>query len=145
MKQLNNVKLFAESFKGQDLHGQDLSNSVFTACDFDDADLTDANCEHTDFTGSRMRHTKCTRTNFKDAKLAVIFHPSDCLGMTLTLNCKTFMGMKISKQWWYGWLYFAMEMAPELDKSSDLRDKLRALIGVERFFRMKEMFRSRQL
>jgi len=144
-EKLSNQKFFAVSYKERDFSKQDMSGSDFICCNFDDADLTDANCSNCDFTGSTMRRTKCTRTNFMNSQLGTIFHPSDCYGMTLTLSCKTFQAMKISKQWWYGWLYFAMQMTPELEKGKDLRDNLRAMIGTDRFARLKEMFRTRQL
>lgn len=145
MEQLDHKTFFNKSFAGQDLSKQNLSHSTFICCDFDNADLSDADCSSASFSGCTMRKTKCTRTNFANAELGCVFHPSDCYGMTLTMSCKTFIGMKISKQWWFGWLYFAMQMVPELERGRDLRDNLKAMIGIDRYARLKEMFRTRQL
>src|SRR5678816_3146824 len=116
-------KIYNRSFAGMNLAKKKLRQSLFFQCSFDDADLTDADCEGSEFVGSTFRRTICYRTNFKDAKLPCIFEPKDCFGMTLTMQCQTFSGMKISPLWWWGWIYFATLMHPiTLPGQEDLRD-----------------------
>jgi hypothetical protein len=143
---MSNIKKeFRTDYSGQDLSGQDLSCTDFICCRFDQADLSDANCTGCDFTGSSMKGTKCTRTNFTNAKLACIFYPRDCYGMTLTLHCRTFTGMSISRMWWYGFLYCAMLMQPEFEEGKDPRDTLIALMGSEKYLKIKSLFTRRQI
>jgi len=142
---LSRKKFFRKDFSGQDLSGQDLSYSEFVCCNFTDANLSNANCSHSDFTGSVLERTKCTHTNFMKTRLACAFRPSDAYGMTLTLECKTFKGMVISKIWWHGFVYFAMLMKPEEDNGKDLRDKIIEAFGVERYAKIKRLFATREI
>ncbi|MGI4815923.1 MAG: pentapeptide repeat-containing protein [Janthinobacterium lividum] len=143
---LTKVKYFRKDFSEQDLSKQDLSNSDFICCNFNKTNLTDCDCTNSIFTGSTMKGTICLRTNFRNAKLDCIFHPSDCMGMTLTLSCRTFTGMSISKLWWYGFMYCAMLMKPEFEAGSkDPRDIIIALMGSEKYNKMKILFRDRQI
>lgn len=138
-------KFFRKDFSGQDLSGQDLSHSDFICCNFKDANLSNANCSFSDFTGSNLANTKCTHTNFMKSCLACHFYPSDAYGMTLTLECRTFKAMQISKMWWYGFIYFGMLMTPELDKGKDSRDYIITAIGKERYLRLTALFRRREI
>lgn len=145
MESLSRQKFFRKDFKGQDLSGADLSYSEFTCCNFRDANLSNANCSYSDFTGSILVNTKCTHTNFMKSKLACAFQPSDAFGMTLTLECRTFKGMVISKMWWFGYIYFAMLMKPEEENGKDLRDKIIEAIGTERYLKLHRLFSSREI
>lgn len=135
------------SFEGQDLKNQDLSGSVFTNCNFDNADLREANCSRCDFTGSTFRHTLLTRTNFAQSKLAAtVFEPNDCYGMTITLECRTFQNARIGQLHWYSWLMFLASMEPlSFPVKDKLRDNLLALIGAERYVKLKTMFAQREM
>lgn len=146
MKRKYKNTYFREDFSGQDLSGKDLSSTEFVACNFTKADLSNADCSNCDFTASILKDTKCTNTNFSHSCLACMFHPSDCFGMTLTLDCRTFSRMNISLKWWFSFLYFAMQMVPEKEKGIDLRDKLKQeVIGSQRFERLQTLFKNRQL
>lgn len=135
------------SFEGQDLRGKDLSGSIYLNCNFDNADLTEANCSRCDFTCSSFRHTLLTRTNFAQSKLAcTVFEPNDCYGMTITLECRTFQNATIGQIHWYSWLMFLASMMPvAVPVKDNLRDNLVALIGAERYVKLKAMFARREL
>jgi uncharacterized protein YjbI with pentapeptide repeats len=144
-EKLDHGKFFKKDLSGLDLSGQDLSKSDFICCNFRDTNLSNANCSYCDFTGSVLDRTKCTHTNFMESKLACLFRPSDAYGMTLTLACRTFKGMVISKMWWIGFIYFAMLMKPEDDHGKDLRDGIISLLGTERYLRVKALFSTREI
>jgi Pentapeptide repeats (8 copies) len=140
-------KHYNVDFSGQDLSKLKLRQSVFFCCNFDGADLTEADCEGSDFCSSTFRRTICYRTNFKDAKLSnTLFDPKDCFGMTVTLQCKTFEGMQPSQIWWYGFLFFLTMMRPLPGPVKEpLVDNLIAMIGAERYVNLKAMFQKRDL
>ena len=144
---LTGVEIENEDFRTQDLSHQDMSHSRFRRCNFDDANMSFVNGEGTSFIGSSFRRTNCYRFNAKDAELgATIFEPSDCYGMTVTLQCKTFTEMNVSKQWWYCWLILLTLMRPILRIGEDeIRDMLIAHIGAERYVRLRDKFRQRDL
>lgn len=142
---LTKKKFLQKDFKGLDLSGQDLSHSEFILCNFEDTNLSNADCSHSVFTGSKLKNTKCTHTNFMKSRLDCYFHPSDAYGMTLTLECRTFKGMVISRLWWYGYVYFAMLMLPEKDKGKDLHDAIIQAFGTERYLKIKALFAAREI
>lgn len=140
-------RFYNRDFKGKNLVKRKLRQSLFMQCNFDEADMSEADCEGSEFFGSTFRNTICYRTNFKDAKLAgTLFEPKDCFGITLTLQCKTFDGMKVSPLWWWGWIFFGTMLHP-LTKlgQDDLRDGLIAHIGTERYLKLVSMFGKRDM
>jgi len=133
-----------EDFSYQDLSHADLSNSKFAQCNFDYADLSEANCSHSNFAGSSFKGSICYRTNFANAKLgATIFEPRDCYGMTVTLECGSFQNMHVSPLWWYAWLILLSLMLPVTEPGDDLKSKLIAMIGAERYVKLRSMFSRR--
>jgi hypothetical protein len=134
-------------FSGQDLTKADLSHSVFSQCNFDNADMSEAECTGTDFTGSTFRHTNMYRLNGRNAKFAgTVFEPKDCFGITLTMDCKTFENTHISQLYWYSVLTMWSSMLPALGPVKEpLRDNLIALIGAQRYVKLKQMLQTRQL
>jgi hypothetical protein len=135
-----------EDFAGNDFRGQPLAGMVFHQCNFDGCNFTDVDCTGTDFSGSSFRKAICTRTNFRNAKLAnTVFEPADCYGMTLTMDCKTFENMRVSQLWWYGWLLFGTMMIPAVGPvPGNLRDVLIGAIGAERFVKLRDLFTRRE-
>lgn len=134
-------------FSNQDLEKADLSFSVFTSCNFDGANLNEANCEGTDFTGSTFRRTKMYRLNGRNAKFAAtVFEPIDCYQITLTFSCETFQGCHIGQLWFYAVLTMWASMWPALGPVKEpLRDNLIALIGAQRYVKLKQMLQARQM
>lgn len=140
-------KFYSQDFSGLDLTNKKMRQSMFMNCKFDGANLTEADCEGSDFFGSSFRETICYRTNFKDAKLAgTLFEPKDCFGMTITMQCQTFDGMRVSPIWLYGWLIFATMMRPvKMPAGEDLMNGVIAAIGAERYVKLRSMFTKRDL
>jgi len=134
------------SFEGQDLHGLDLSNSVFLHCSFKDCNLENANCSRGNFSGSDFTGAILRYTNFAHSKLYdIMFYPKDAYGVIFSLECETFKGMKISRQWWYSYKYFSMIMKPELDHGNDPRDADIVAMGSDKYRALCSMFERRQL
>lgn len=146
MEDLSRKKLYSQDFSGQNLSHAKMRNSLFHRCIFDNADMTEADCEGSEFFGSTFRQTICYRTNFKDAKLAgTVFEPKDCFGITLTLQCKTFEGMKVTALWWMMWGMFLTLMKPEKLNNEDLVDRAILMIGPERYLKLKSMLLKREM
>lgn len=137
-----------EDFSGKDFRGESLSGAVYHQCSFDGANLSEVDCSYSDFSGSTFRNTNCYRTNFAHSKLAAtVFEPSDCYGMTMTFECKTFENMRISQLYWYSWLMFAASMVPA---SGPVKDDIKSLliggvIGAERYIKLRDLFRRRDM
>jgi len=146
-RDLSRQKFYQHDFSGQDLSKMKLRQSLFHRCNFDNADLTEADCEGSEFFGSTFRDTVMYRTNCKDAKLAsTIFEPKDCFGLTLTMQCKTFDKMKVSPMWWYAWLMFASLMIPgNVKESEELQNRLMQAVGAERYLRLRTLLAKREL
>jgi uncharacterized protein YjbI with pentapeptide repeats len=145
--QLTGKKIYSADFSGQDLSRLKLRGSLFYNCNFDRADLTETDCIGSEFFGSSFVDSICYRTNFADAKLAgTNFQPRDCFGMIVSLNCKTFDGMRVSPLWFLGFLTFATLMNPVRfgTKDENLVDKLIAeVFGAERYVKLQAMFGRR--
>lgn len=123
-----------------------MRNSLFMNCNFNEADMSEADCTGSDFQGSSFEGTKCYRTNFRDAVLAgTKFNPKDCFGMTISLSCKTFKGMRVGALWFYAWLLFATFMRPYgSEESPGLVDKVIEAIGGDRWVKLKAIFGKRE-
>ena len=106
-------KIYHQDFRNQDLSKLKMRNSLFYTCDFSNADMTETDCTESEFFGSKFNDTICYRTNFTDAKLAgSIFLPKDAYGITLSMTCRTFDGMKVSPLWWFALATFLTMMHP---------------------------------
>lgn len=135
-----------KDFAGIRLVNADLSRRLFRNCNFDRADMEGANCSFSDFTGSSFMGTNCRETNFHRATLAATkFEPRDCYGMTISLTCSTFKNAQLGQLWWYAWLMFlSMTFPGEGPVKENLKDRLLALIGAERYVKLNELFRRRE-
>jgi hypothetical protein len=140
---LSKKRFYHTDFSGQDLSKCKLKQSLFFCCTFDGSNLSEADCEGSEFTGSSFRKTNCYRTNFKDCKMGqVIWEPKDCMGMTITLACNTFSEARISPLWWMALLIFATMMKP-VGTTEPLVDNLIAMIGAERYAKLRALFGKR--
>lgn len=142
-------KFNSYDFSGKDWRGFDFSKAQFVCCNFDKANMSEVDCTGSDFTGSSFKDTICYRTNFKDCKLAgIVFEPKDAYGVTFSFTCETFRGTRISPLWYFSWLLMAAEMTPMevvKDDGLSLTDKVIAVIGAERYVRLKALFLRREL
>lgn len=142
-KKFQGLKLPGASFKGLDLRGANFRGADVHCADFSEADLTYANFENANCAAAVFRDSNCHRTNFKDASLSCcVMEPSDLYGATVTLECKSFQGMKIAPGWWWGWIFYGLLMQPP---SKDAEEKLIALMGVERYATLRKSYVRRQI
>lgn len=136
-----NQKLGGMDFSGQslvncDFRGTTLSEANFKGADLSYANLEGANCWGADFTDAKLYHT-----NFRDAVLArSIMKPRDCFCVTLTLSCDSVENMQINEKFWYAWLMMALLMKAPDDVAAE---KLKEVIGLERYERYIAVFRER--
>jgi len=146
-KDLSRQKHYGVDFSGQNLSRLRMKQSLFHRCNFDNADMTEADCEGSEFFGSTFRDTVMYRTNCKDAKLAAtIFEPKDAFGLTVTLQCKTFDKMKVSPMWWYTFICLATLMLPGNVKDQELMiNALIQAIGPERYVRLRTLLQKREI
>jgi pentapeptide repeat protein len=144
---LSRKKFYGADFSGQDLSSLRMRSSLFHKCNFDDADMTESDCDGSEFFLSTFRNTRMYRTNMKDAKLAqTVFEPKDCFGMTLTLQCKTFDKMKVSPMWWNIFLMFGSLMLVGSVKENELvQNRLVQAIGPERYVKLRAMLVKREI
>jgi hypothetical protein len=141
-------KFFNQNFRGMDFAKRDLRRCTFLHCCFDDADLTEADCTGSEFHGSTLRNTICRNTNFTLAKLhGTVFEPSDFYGMTMTFVCETFQDMKMARNVWNGYVFFALGLIkPPLDDDGfDPRHALIESMGREYFLEHFRKFKDRTL
>jgi uncharacterized protein YjbI with pentapeptide repeats len=144
-KDLSNKKWFHQDFSGMDLKGVPMHHSRFTICNFTGVDISGNDCTHSDFSGSNLTDVRCNGTDFGHSVLGCRFFPKDAYGMTVTLECRTFKGMVVSKLWYLSWLYLATLTIPENDKGVNLRDLVIGALGFERFAKLKKIFDVRQM
>lgn len=140
-KSYYNQKLYNHSFKGQDLAHADFRSATLIGCDFSEADLSYANFEGANCRGANFTATRLYRSNFKDAALAdSIFEPKDAFGMTITLQCETFDGVKAAPLWYLSLIMLTLRMQcpePELDL------KLISAMGPQRYEGLRHIFDRR--
>ena len=136
-KNFYNKKLTNHDFSGQKLDHADFRCASLIGANFDDADLSYANFEGANLRNASLIATRCYRTNFKDACLAMAkFEPKDAFGATFTFACESFDGMKPAKLWWYMWLMMLLRMkSPEEDMELDI---IKA-IGPDRYAGLQQL------
>jgi uncharacterized protein YjbI with pentapeptide repeats len=144
---LSNQKFQGVDFSSQNLAKKKVTGSKFINCSFDDADMSEGDFEHCDFTGSSFRRTNLYYTSFKRSKLAcTVFEPRNVYGITFTLECKTFQNMMIDQANWYYYVMLASMMIPgKVPVKENLVDKLIAMIGAERYVKLKALFERREI
>jgi hypothetical protein len=140
-KNFSKMHLSGASFVGLDLRRADFRGASLPYTDFTDADCTYTNFESANLTGAKFVRTRCNRTNFKDACLSnSIMEASDLFGATFTLECRSFMGMKASPGWWYGWMMYLLLMKPP---TQDAEDKVIMAMGAERYQLLRSQYTRR--
>jgi uncharacterized protein YjbI with pentapeptide repeats len=146
-RDLSRQKFYGVDYSGQDLSRMRMRQSLFHRCNFDNADMTETDCEGSEFFGSTFRDTVMYRTNCRDAKLAAtVFEPKDCFGITLTMQCKTFDKMKVSPMWWYTFLMFGSLMLPgSVADQEELQNRLIQAIGTERYVKLRTLLAKREI
>jgi hypothetical protein len=144
-RNLSRQRFYSVDFSNQDLSKCLMKNTLFHGCNFDDADMSESECEGSEFFGSTFRNTICYRTNFKDAKLAnTVFAPKDAFGITVSLQCKSFENMQVPQLWFLSWLLFSSMMIPDPGPiKQDFHADVLGIIGAERYVKLKALFGKR--
>jgi len=138
-------RFYSVSFADQDLSGLKMTNSLYFRCDFDRANMSETDCTGSEFTGSSFRQTNCYRTNFTNAKLGnTIFEPKDLMGATFTMTCQTFDGARVSALWIFGMFMFIAMMKPT-GTTEPIIENLKAMIGAERYIKLRGLFQKRDI
>jgi hypothetical protein len=143
-KNFRGMKLHGADFSGMDLEKADFRSS---ACHY--ANFSNTNCRYANFEGAGLMFTKwqgadCHRMNCKDASLcdADMSGVKDFFGITLTMECRSWMGLKVDPGFWYGFLFYGLLMAPPTEEA---KEKLMLFFGEERYNVLKNLYASRQV
>lgn len=143
---LSRQKFFGKDFSGQNLRKARMNASTFKNCIFDRADLTDANCEGSEFHGSTFKNSVCVHTNFRAAKMQnVLWAPADAFGCTFSMTCQTYRGMKFSRIWFLSHLQFALMMEADFEGGKQMQDAIIAAMGTDTYVKMQQLFRGREI
>jgi hypothetical protein len=158
-EQLDEIVKNGKKFRGMKLHGcifddmnlekadfrgAAVAFASFKRCKLKEAIFEGANCTGADFDGANVH-----RANFKDANMCdAKFDVTDAFGITLTMDCRCFLHLKVNTGFWFGLLYYAFlmdplpgpEFEPELAK-----EKLSLFFGPERYTTLKNHYATRQM
>lgn len=142
-KDFRGMKLPFADFKGKDLRGVDFRSASLVQADFTDANLKCANFEGANCYAAKFTRADLHRVNFKDACLAnAQMDAKDLYGVTVTLQCNSFEGLKLSPGWWYGWLFYGYLMDPP---SEQAKNDLLALLGPQHFEVLRSQYTRRRI
>jgi len=142
-KKFTNRKFFNKDFTDLDLSNADFRGATLCECNFSRSDLTKADFRGANLWGADLTDTIMYKTDFKDAILArSIFAPKRIFGVTISISCDTFEGMKISRTAWLYWLYMPLMMeAPD----SEIAGRLRTAIGEDTCAALERVFKEQIL
>lgn len=146
----NNGKKFRGlKFPGIDFSGMDLSKADFRSAscpyaNFDNCNCTMINAEGANFTMSKWNGANLHRANLKDATLcdADMSGVTDFFGATLTMECRTWKGLKLSPGFWYGFLFYGLLMKPPTEEA---KEKLELFFGPEHYKTLYDLYVTRQM
>lgn len=153
-EQIEEIVKARKSFRGLKMYGADFSGLDLEKADFRSASVPYANfsgtnCRFVNFEGANLTLTKWDeadlhRANMKDAILcdADMTKVKDFFGITLTMDCKTWKGLKLSPGFWWGFLFYGLLMEPP---STDARDRLTAAMGPEIYTTLKNLYANRRM
>jgi hypothetical protein len=152
--QLEKISKEGNKFRGLKLHGADFTGMNLEKADFRSAScpyavFKDTNCkfinaEGANFTCTSWGGSNIHRGNFKDAILcdADWRGVKDMFGITMTMECRTWQGLKLDPGFYYGFLFYGMLMEPP---SEEIKDKLITFFGVDHFKTLHKLYANRQM
>ena len=143
-KKFRGLKLYGVDFSGLDLEKADFRSASCPYSNFDDTNCKFANFEGANLTLTKWKNSDLHRSNLKDAILcdADMTEVKDFFGVTLTMDCKTWKGLKLSPGFWWGFLYYGLLMEPP---SEDARDRLTTAMGPEIYTTLKNLYATRRM
>lgn len=137
------LKLSMVDFSGLDLEHADFRNASVPYANFSKCKLRYANFENANCFGANFDQADLHRANFKDAVLSdAIMTASDMFGVTLTMECRSFQGMRLAPGHWWGFLFYGLLMKPP---SPEAEEALIKAMGVERYTVLREQYVRRRI
>lgn len=153
-EQLEDILKRGKNFRGMKLYGADFTGMDLEKADFRSAscpyaNFSSTNCRFTDFEGANLTCTNWNgstlhRTNLKDATLcdADMSEAKDFYGVTITMECRCFKGLKLKAGHWWGFLFYGLLMEPP---TTEAKDKLILCFGEERYTTLKNLYANRRM
>jgi uncharacterized protein YjbI with pentapeptide repeats len=138
------LKLYEADFSGLDLEKADFRSCSCPYSNFENANCKFMNGEGGNFTFTKWQGANLHRANFKDASLceADMRGVKDFFGITMTMECNAWKGLKLDPGFYYGFLFYGLLMEPP---DQIVKDKLISFFGPERFTVLKELYASRRM
>jgi hypothetical protein len=142
-KKFRGLKMHGANFDGMDLEKADFRGAAVPYATFRKTNLKMANFEGANCTCADFTDSNCHRLNLKDAQMCnAIFRPTDAFGVTVTMDCHSFMGLETLDGWWWGWLFYGLLMKPP---SNEAREKLEICMGPERYMVLRAQYAQRRM
>lgn len=130
-------------FSDLDLRSADFRNARIPFGKFHRTNLKYANFESALLHGCEFIDSNCHRMSLKDADMSgMIFRPKDALGLTITLECKSFQDIEVDPGYWWGWIFYALLMKPP---SEEAHDSVIQAMGLERWEVLRRDYAVRQI
>ena len=147
---VNNRKNFRNLvLNGADFSGMDLEKADFRGARCPYANFTNTNCRFTNFEGTNLMFTQWKgsdlhRANLKDAVLcdADMRGVKDFFGVTMTMECRSWKGLKVDSGFWHGFLFYGLLMDPPTPED---KDKLTTFFGADRYKVLRDLYAVRQV
>lgn len=142
-----------KDFRGLHLHGVDFTGMNLERADFRSArcayaNFSKTNCKEANFEGAHIEFTtwhgaNCRRMNLKDAAMqdADMSQVTDFFGVTVTMECRSWIHLKLPPGFWYGYLFYGLLMEPP---DNDAKERLQVFFGAERFKTLRDLYCTRQ-
>ena len=143
-KKFRGLKFHGVDFSGLDLEKADFRSASCPYCNFTNTNCRMMNAEGANFTCTQWAGADLHRANLKDAVLcdADMRGVKDFFGVTLTMECRTWMGLKLDPGYWYGWLFYGLLMEPP---TQEAKDKLTLFFGEERYNVLRDLYAHRRM
>lgn len=138
------LKLYEADFSGMDLSKADFRGASCPYANFENCNCRMINAEGGNFTMSKWTGADLHRANFKDATLcdADMRGVKDFFGITLSMDCKTWKGLKLDPGAYYGFLFYGFLMEPPTE---EVKDKLITFFGAERYTTLRDLYANRRM
>lgn len=143
-KKFRGLKLHGADFSGLDLEKADFRSASCPYSNFENTNCEMLNAEGANFSFTKWKGSNLHRANLKDANIqdADFRGVKDFMGVTLTMDCRTWQHVKLDPGFWYGFIFYALLMDPPSDEA---RDKLITFFGPEHYLTLKNLYANRRM